>query len=652
MRDKDIRAGRAQEPSQAEGGELSVDQILREFGSEGARTEGGGEDAPVKDRDPQPAPEEAERTENPSGDAPDAPEEQAGESSGDDFPNLDDSTALMDGDDDAPEDEKPREGRAERPARRERRALIPRGLVLLILSMVLAVALVCAAVLPDLEDPAWSIMVIAGLVIACVPMAMETFRFFRNRDGVPTGLVMLAAAVIFGCSGALVEAAVSAAIYNVSKGIFNVIKERELSFVKSRITALRTDGEGPLGERLDVTIRELDSARIKPVVDLRRYEWTGLLAALCAAVIFSVIPPLFDGMDFLKWIGRGAVVLTVCVFSGEAGALMTYVNGVESAIANTIWFSDAGTVYAASEITSVLFNKTGTLTKGQYKVTAVDPVRISQDQLLYLAVQAGAYSDHALDRAIREYSGLTPDKSRITVHKSQEGYGCVARLDGDTAVAIGNIDFMERLGVKGDLYIPGETCVFVAVGRTCVGRIDFSDTIVSDAITVVHDLKNVGVPNVALMTGDNALSATNLGRRVGITEIYSDCRPRDKSERLQYIQESQMGGERAAFVSSAGNDRELLELANLSVTLGVGPEATGTFPDVVIASGELSKLAATVRIAKDIRRKLTISAIGASVVRGIAAVLAVTGVLSLWSTVLVMIILEAAAFMNTNISVE
>ncbi len=374
----------------------------------------------------------------------------------------------------------------------------------------------------------------------------------------------------------------------------------------------------------------------------------GCVAAL--GLIFTLIPPLFDHMDFMKWAARASVVIAACVFSGDMGALMSVCNAVEALFDNGVWIGGTGTIDAAADVTSVLFNKSGTITDGEYKVTGIDPVRLSEDQLLYLAVYAGAYSEHPLNRTLREYAGITPDKSRIRRQRIEPGYGSLVELEDDMIVGIGNIDFMEKLGVKGDLFVAGSTCVFVSVGRVCVGRIDFSDTIRPDAVTVVHELRRAGVANVALMTGDNALCATNTGKRVGISEVYSDCRPSDKLERLQYILGTLDKGDRACFVTAAGSERELLEIANLSVTLGVGNDATAAFPDVVISNRELSRLPRLLRIAREVRRNVTVTFLVSSAARALTVILGLTGVMPLWLAAFFMCALTALGFLNSNVS--
>lgn len=527
--------------------------------------------------------------------------------------------------------------------------IFTRKVMLLLCSTLAALMLIGIAVVPDLLDPAWSILVFAGIAIECVPLVLWTYLYFRDRSRSLAPLVMLVSGILCAAAAELVVLGVSLAIFNVCFIFYDNFARGRLALSRERLETLR-DGMDPARDmRLDSCLKELESGRVKSVVALKRVELLIVAGVAASMVILLLIAPLFDNMDFMKWIARASVVLAACVFSGEWGALMSVFNAVEALFENGVWIGSTGTIDAAADVTSVLFNKSGTITDGAYKVTHVDPVRLSEDQLLYLAVYAGAYSEHPLNKALREYAGITPDKSRIQRQRIEQGFGSLVQLEDNMIVGIGNIDFMEKLGVKGDLFVAGSTCVFVSVGRVCVGRIDFADTIRPDAVTVVHDLRRVGVANVALMTGDNALCATNTGKRVGINEVYSDCRPSDKLERLQYILGTLDKGDRACFVTTAGSERELLEIANLSVTLGIGNDATAAFPDTIIENCELSRLPKLLRVARQVRRNVTVTFLVSSVIRAVTAILGVFGVMPLWLATLLMCALMALGFMNSNV---
>ncbi len=514
----------------------------------------------------------------------------------------------------------------------------------------LAAVLICVVVRFDVAGGARTALLVAGIAAACIPMLFMGREILHDRDRIPAPLLMALAVILLAASGDIIEALVAAVFYDLCHAAMEYFTHRELGLMESRLLKKSGEAERPLAQRLEAISREAAYKRIKPIVSARALEKLVVFAILILTAVISVIVPLVDGMSFGKWVARGGALLAVCVYTGEAGALMTFLNAADTAAEDGIYFSGSAAVTAATQITSVLFNKSGTLTDGNYRVVNVDPVRLSNEQLLYLAVCAGAWSDHPLARAIREYAGIEPEKARFTRHTEREGYGSMVALEGGQIVAAGNIDFMEELGVRGDMYIPGETCVFVAVGRTCVGRIDLADELKPDAVTVVHELRRLKVANVALMTGDNALNATNTGRRLGIAEVYSDCRPKDKVERLQYILDSQEPDDRLLVVSSSGRDKEIMEMANLSATLGMGDDVTDAYPDIVITSGKLTDLIRTIRVSKRVRADLTAGFAVASFARILCVVLALAGVLGLWGVTALMLAVELVTFLVSFVS--
>ena len=524
---------------------------------------------------------------------------------------------------------------------------ISNGFLGLLALTVLDLLLLGTAVVPDLPDPAWTILTVAALIIACVPLLL--FGLWGTGGGrIPAPFIMLAAVIIYAMTARLVEATIAASLFNVCYAIVQAYCERQLDILSDSLGRNEEPEDPRVTLRRMTCVKGVIGGQIEPMVSQRRRETVTLLGAIALALLFSLIPPLIDGMNFLKWIARGAVVLSLCAYYAQSASTVAYLNAVKSAFASGVCFAGADVLADAANATSVLFNKTGTITDGNYVVKAVDPVRISEEQLLYLASYAGAYSNHALMRAIRQYSGFEPDKSRILRHRIQQGFGSMAMMEGNQVVGVGNIDFMEKLGIRGNLYVSGDTCVFVSVGRTCVGRIDFADRLSDGAQSIANALRRERVANVALMTGDNALSATNIGKSVNISEIYSDCRPQEKAARLKYIMDTQERGDSLIVVSHAGEDSDLLEMADIGVTLGIGLEATDKFPDVVIPTGGLMAIPKLIRVAKKAGRSVLVNDLVYVAVRSLAAILALTGVLPMWAAVIVMSAVQIGTFMAAD----
>lgn len=540
----------------------------------------------------------------------------------------------------------------EPPARRERRRVklpeVPNEVLFLLAGMALSAVLASAAVALKLEGTAWKVMMTLSLFVGCVPMAVGSLGFLKDPGRVPAGLVMIASCVVTALCGGVVEAVITAVIFNLLYAVMEAFTQHELRLVYDRLeSGLEGMGEAE-SVRVSNQLREIAGRRLRPIVLERSIDRLLLLGLLAVGVILSVLGPLLGGLGFRVWICRAAALLAAGLYAGETSALMSTLNAVDSCVSSGIFFADANAMAASAEITSVLFNKSGTLTDGKLRVKGTDPVRLSEEQLVYLASCAEAWSDHPLAKAVRLYAGALPDRSRVERHREKPGYGTVVQMNGQI-VSAGNIDLMEELGVRGDMYIPGDTCMFVAVGKTLVGRIDFADSVRPEAAEAVMELRRLKVANVAIMTGDGALNATTVGRSLGITEIYSDCRPEDRVSRLQYILDTQEQDDRLAFVSTGDEDRELLEMANISVAMGECGEAGGTFPDLIIPSAKLTKLPQAIAVAKAVRRNALVSFLISAAGRLTVAALAVTGVLSLWSAVMITLLLEAGLFFNTKV---
>ena len=367
-----------------------------------------------------------------------------------------------------------------------------------------------------------------------------------------------------------------------------------------------------------------------------------------AALIIGIAVPLIGGLSFPVWIHRALVLLVVsCPCAIVISVPLTYFAGIGGASRRGILFKNANSIDATAKLTAVFFDKTGTLTTGHFSVTNVEPVRISRDELLYLASHAEAFSTHPIARSIIEYSGVQVESSRIISSHEEKGKGCIAKLGSGQEIAAGNIELMESFGVQDILESTAATSVYVAVDKTYVGRIDLEDTVKDDAAEAVSELRRLGVANIALMTGDNALSATKAGKAVDITEIYSDCLPQDKSERLEYILNTKEDDDMIAFAGDGINDVPVLALADVGIAMGgLGSDSAIEISDVVIMNDKPSLVPEAMRISQKVRRIATQNISFALGVKTLAMVLGACGLASMWMAVFADVGVALLAILN------
>ncbi len=524
---------------------------------------------------------------------------------------------------------------------------LPPWVILTLMQCGAAGLLLLLARFVKLPRPVWLAFSSAAAGIGLAPLVMRSLKFFF-KGGHSEPVIMLSGAFLLAASGKFAAAVICAIIYNAAVTIFEGYSDREFRRITDALSK-EAAGEDIRAHRLRNTLREASTGRISGAVRFTELDNKLLLAAIAVTVLFGGLVPLVAGREFSKWVPRAVTALLVCTAFFDSSIRMAYLRAIKVMFEGGVYPAGTNALSASSEISSIVFNKTGTLTVGRFEVVNMDPVRVTPEELLYLASYADAYSDHPIAQATLRRSGVEVDKSRIVRHQRGPGFGSIVQLDSGQVICAGNIELMERLGVKGDFLIGGDTSVFVSVGRTYVGRIDYEDTLRPEAVGAVSALRRSGVANIALMTGDNAISATSVGRKAGISEIYSDCQPSDKLARLQYILATQERGDRLAYVTSAGKDRELLELANLSVVLGTEEDITADFPDVVVDPGDLAKIPLFVAAAKDVRRSLVTNLAVTGAVRALMLILGLAGVMGPVPVVIIMQLLEFGAFLNTRV---
>lgn len=462
--------------------------------------------------------------------------------------------------------------------------------------------------------PDWvkAVLSIAAVVACGYPIVLNVIRDIASKRFLSEYIIILFSALIASLVGYVVDAVLLLILADVGF----TFRDNLMQWFSDE-ARVSMDGEG-----CDKDENVLEG-RVKLITAL----FTPVIAAL--AIFVAVLALLFGGEFTSSWIHRALTVLVVgCPVASLTVAVLIYDFGKGSAAKNGIYFSDAKSINSAAGLTSVIFNKTGTVTDGTYMISGVYPVRISENQLLYLAAYAEAFSEHPIAKAIKAYAGVSIDKSRIERHREDPGSGNVAQLSGGNIVCAGNLELMEKLGVKGEMEPVSISSVYIAVNKTYVGRIDFEDRIKSGTREAVSKLRREGISSVAMITGDNTLSATRLGREVGITEIYADCLPKDKYDRVQYIAANQEPDDKLGFITAAESDISAATLADLRIILG---EAETIPSSVLIPSARTELIPEAIKCAKTVAGRTKAALIILFSIKVISMFLALLGVFGMFS---------------------
>ncbi|GAB7388356.1 copper-exporting P-type ATPase CopA [Bacillaceae bacterium] len=263
----------------------------------------------------------------------------------------------------------------------------------------------------------------------------------------------------------------------------------------------------------------------------------------------------------------------------------------------------------AHRISTVVLDKTGTITKGKPEVTDILPFgRMSAEKLLQLAATAEKSSEHPLGEAIVNAAkgrGLTlGEPSRF---RAIPGYGIEGEVDGKQ-VLIGNKKWMREknvsiapfLAVMEELEGQGKTAMFVAADGEPAGIIAVADTVKETSAEAIRLLKEMGI-EVIMLTGDNRRTAEAIARQVGVDRVLAEVLPEDKSAEVEKLRK---GGRVVAMVGDGINDAPALVAADVGIALGTGTDVAIEAADVTLMRGDLLGIVDTIRLSQATMRKI------------------------------------------------
>ena len=319
------------------------------------------------------------------------------------------------------------------------------------------------------------------------------------------------------------------------------------------------------------------------------------------AVLLAVLPILFvkDAVAS-EWIRRALMFLVVsCPCALVISVPLSYFGGIGCASKNGILIKGSNSVDALAGVTAVAMDKTGTLTKGQLQVAAVEAQGFAEKQVLEYAALTEWYSDHpialAIKRAYGEELEQQPEQS-----KEIAGKGMVARLQGKR-IAVGNAQLMELEGAAYAPYEGGGSAVYVSVDGVYAGRILVKDQLRAEAGQAIRQLKQLGVQNITMLSGDSQAAVREVAEQLEI-DARGELLPGDKVEQVEQLIAANESG-KLAFVGDGINDAPVLTRADVGVAMGtIGKDAAIEAADMVIMGDDLRKLPAAIQISRKVSR--------------------------------------------------
>lgn len=364
------------------------------------------------------------------------------------------------------------------------------------------------------------------------------------------------------------------------------------------------------------------------------------------ALALVALPYFFvEGYVFRDWLYRGLVFLVIsCPCALVVSIPLGYFGGIGLASRNGILFKGGNFLDVMTKVNAVVMDKTGTLTKGVFKVQQVVAQSISEQELVRITAALEKNSTHPVGKAVVEYAG--EDLGTLTASEVEEiaGHGLKGKVDGKQVLA-GNLKLLKKF----DISYPPEieqivyTIVVIAIDNRYAGYITIADEIKEDAAATIKAMHDLNIKTI-MLSGDKQSVVDAVAKQIGIDAAYGDLLPEGKVEKVQSLKDQ---GLQIAFAGDGVNDAPVVALADVGIAMGgLGSDATIETADVVIQNDQPSKIVSAIKVGKITRNIVWQNIILAMAVKIIVLALGAGGVANLWEAVIADVGVALLAILN------
>lgn len=360
--------------------------------------------------------------------------------------------------------------------------------------------------------------------------------------------------------------------------------------------------------------------------------------AVCyGALALAVLPPLaqilFLGQSgqWSAWIYRALTFLVIsCPCALVISIPLSFFAGIGGASREGVLIKGSNYMETLSQTKYVVFDKTGTLTRGVFEVSGIHHNEMEDWKLLEYAALAECASSHPISRSLQKAYGQEIDRNRVTEIREISGHGVIAKVDG-REVAAGNGKLMKQLGIAYRECHSVGTIIHMAVDGAYAGHIVISDVIKPHAREALAQLKRSGVKKTVMLTGDSKKVADQVGKELGLDEIWSELLPGDKVAKVEELLGKKEEKEKLAFVGDGINDAPVLTRADIGIAMGaLGSDAAIEAADVVLMDDDPGKISKAIRISRKCLRIVYQNIVFALVIKFACLALGAVGIANMW----------------------
>ncbi len=366
------------------------------------------------------------------------------------------------------------------------------------------------------------------------------------------------------------------------------------------------------------------------------------------ALALAILPPLFVmitkvgmgsyetvGKLWMDWILRACTFLVIsCPCAVVISIPLSFFAGIGGASKQGILVKGSNYLETLSEVRVVAFDKTGTITKGNFEVTAIHHSPLEEKMMLEYAALAECHSSHPISLSLQQAYAGKLDQSRVTDVEEISGHGIIAKVDGHD-VAIGNEKMMTKVGVEFHPCSHVGTIIHMALDGAYAGHIVISDELKPTSKEAMAALKRAGVEKTVMLTGDAKSVAEKVAAEVGVSDFRAELLPADKVNAVEELLAECSGNKRLAFVGDGINDAPVLSRADIGIAMGaLGSDAAIEAADIVLMDDDPIKIPKAIKISRKCLGIVKQNIVFALAVKVVCLVLAALGIANMWVAII------------------
>ena len=350
-----------------------------------------------------------------------------------------------------------------------------------------------------------------------------------------------------------------------------------------------------------------------------------------ALLVAIFMPILIKGSTYYDSIYKALIFLVIsCPCSIAISVPLSYFSGIGKASKKGILIKGSDYLDGIKDIGQILFDKTGTITTGKFKVSKIKTYdgKYSENEILNYFAMGESFSNHPLAKSILEMVNDEIDTTKVKDFEEISGKGLKYTYN-NMEIKIGNAEFVdskEKIDEKG-------TILYLKIEDEITGGIVLTDEIKSDAKETIKQLKELGI-KTKMLTGDKKEVATRIAKEVNIDEVKSEMLPQDKYNELEKVLDNNITEKKVAYVGDGINDSPVLARADIGISMGgIGSNSAIEASDMVIMTDELKKIIEAIEISKKTNRIIKENLIFSIGVKILILLLSILGIADMWEAV-------------------